>query len=70
MTVYDNIFVKKYIPVTVPSNSNWYEKEELLIYINQLKYERFTSNPDKYLEKTQVINFDIINNRYRSDHRI
>ena len=65
----DKIFVNKYIPEAVPSNLKWYERDGLLTYIDQLKYKRFTSDSDKYLEKAQVINFDMIHNRCRGDHQ-
>ena len=65
----DKIFVNKYIPEAVPSNLKWYERDGLLTYIDQLKYERFNSDPDKYLEKAQVINFDIIHNRCRGGYQ-
>ena len=31
-----------------------------MIYIDQLKYKRFISDPDSYLEKAEVFNFDMI----------
>ena len=65
----DKIFVNKYIPEAVPSNLKWCERDGLLTYIDQRKYERFNSDPDKYLEKAQVINFDIIHNRCRGDYQ-
>ena len=34
-----------------------------MTYIDQLKYKRFMSDPDKYLEKAEAINFDMIHAR-------
>ena len=65
----EKIPVNKYIPEVVPSNLKWFERDGLLIYIDQLKYERFISDPDKYLEKANVIKFEMIHNRCRGDPR-
>lgn len=46
--------VNKYIPEVVPSNLKWFERDGLFTYIDQLKYERFISGPDKYFEKAEV----------------
>ena len=66
----EKIVVKKYIPEVVPSNLKWFERDELLTHIDHLKYERFISNLDKYLEKAEVMNFEMIHNKYRGDPRI
>ena len=42
----DKIFVNKYVPVYVPQDLKWYERDGLLTYINQIKYERFSEDPD------------------------
>ena len=31
-----------------------------MTYNDQLKYSEFTDNPDAYIEKTEVVNFDAI----------
>ena len=56
----DKIFVNKYIPKVVPKDLPWYKRDGLMTYTDQLKYKRFMSNPNKYLEKAEVINFDMI----------
>ena len=35
-----------------------------MIYIDQLKYDEFSSNPGKCLSKVKVVNFDIINHEW------
>ena len=60
--------VNKNIPEVVPSNLKWFERDGLLTYTDQLKYERFISHPDKYLEKAEEIN--LIHNRFRDDPKI
>ena len=65
----DKILVTKYITEVVPNDLKWYEKNELLTYIDQLKYERFTQDPDKYLEKAEVVNFEMTHNRCSRDKR-
>ena len=66
----EKIVVKKYIPEVAPSNLKWFERDWLLIYIDHLKYERFISDLDKYLEKAEVMNFEMIHNRCRGNPRI
>ena len=48
------IFVNKYIPKYVPEDLPWYERNGLLIYIDQLKYKDFISDPDAHIKNTQV----------------
>ena len=60
-------FVNKHIPGYTPNNLKWYERDDLLIYIDQLKYEEFSSDLDRYLKKAEIINFDFIDKRCRSD---
>ena len=61
--------VNKYIPEVVPSNLKWFERDGLFTYIDQLKYESFISGPDKYFEKAEVTNFEMIHNRCRANPR-
>ena len=56
----DKIFVDKYIPDAVPKDLPWYKRDDLMTYIDQLKYKRFIFDPDSYLEKAEVIHFDMI----------
>ena len=65
----EKMLVKKYIPEVVFSNLKWFERDGLLTYIDQFKYERSISDPDKYLEKVEVINYEMIHNRCRGDLR-
>ena len=54
------IFVNKYILEAVPEDLLWYKRDSLITYTDQLKYKRFISDPDSYLEKAEVFNFDMI----------
>ena len=65
----DKIYVNKYISKVVPEDLPWYKRDELMTYIDQLKYKDFISNPDAYLEKTEVINFDLIYARCSRRHQ-
>lgn len=56
--------MKKYIREIVPEDLSWYERDSLVTYIGQLKYKDFISNSDAYLEKAEVINFDMIYARF------
>lgn len=47
----EKILVNIYVPDYVPKDLKWYERDWLLTYIDQLKYERFISDPDNYLKK-------------------
>ena len=38
-----------------------------MTYIDRLKYEEFGSNMHQHFKKAEVINFDIINHRWRGD---
>ena len=55
--------VNKYIPEYVPENLKWYERNGLLTDIDQLKYSKFTSNPDEHIKNSEFINFDMIHAR-------
>ena len=54
------IFANNFIPKYVPENLPWYERDDLLTYIDQLKYKEFISDSDVAVKNTKVINFDMI----------
>ena len=56
----DKKFVSKYISEHVKSDLQWYKRDGLMTYIDQLKYQEFIKNSDDHLQKVQIINFDII----------
>ena len=56
----DKIFVNKYITDAAPKDLPLYEWDGIMTYIDQLKYKYFISDPDNYLEKAEVINFEMI----------
>ena len=55
----DKIFVNKYVPVYVPQDLKRYERDGLLTYIKQIKYERFSEDPDDYLKKLRKFRHNI-----------
>ena len=57
--------VNNYVPNYAPSDLKWYERNRLLTYIEQLKYMKFISDPDKYLWNTERINFNRIYQRIK-----
>ena len=61
----DKIFVNKYVPEYVPQDLKWYERDGLMTYIDQLNDERFSEDPEGYLKKAEVANFDIILSQIR-----
>lgn len=56
----DKIYLNKYTPEVISEDLPWNKKDSLMKYIDRLKYKVFISNPDSYLEKAEVINFDMI----------
>ena len=40
-----------------------------MTWYDQIKYEEFSRDPDEYLKKKCVINFDIIHTQCRADNR-
>lgn len=56
----DKTLCNKCIPEYVPKFLPWYEQDGLLTYSGSLKYKEFISNPNRHMERAEVINFDII----------
>ena len=54
-----NNFIPNYIPVDL----KWYEKDGLGTWYLQNKCEKFLNNTDLHFKKTQIVNFDLINNK-------
>ena len=50
----------KYIPNYCPPDLPWYERDGLLTWYDQNKYEEFSKDPDNYIKSKKVINFDMI----------
>ena len=46
----------------MPENLPWYERDGLMMYIDQMKYKKFSENKDLYLKNVEVVNFDMIHN--------
>ena len=65
----DKIFVKKFVPEYFPQNLKWYERDGLLTYIDQIKYERFSEDPDGCLKIAELVNFNITYNHCRGTPR-
>ena len=49
-----------YVPKFVPDNLSWYERDGLMAWFDQQKYEDFPRNTDKHFKEAKIINFDII----------
>ena len=60
-------FSKGNIPQYGKPDLKWYERDELLSYYYQLKYNEFIKSPDDWLESIEVVNFDTIHNKCRGD---
>ena len=55
-------FSNNYIPIyTAP------EERDFLMYLDDLKYEKFMEDPDQSFKKTKIVNFDIIHHQCRGD---
>ena len=63
MTNYTNNYIPKY----VPDNLEWYERDDLMTYIDMLKYDNFIKDTDSHFKKTHVINFDSIYRQIRGE---
>ena len=65
--VMENKLVNSYIPAHAPWNLKWYERDGLLTYIDQLKYNEFIKNPDNHFQRARINNFDLIHKEYRGE---
>ena len=60
--------VNRYVPPFAEHlNLPWYECDGLRLYIDSLKCQEFVNDADEHFKKAEVINFDIIHNKRRSD---
>lgn len=53
-------FANKYVPNCVPENLKLHKRDGFLTCIDQLKYSKFPSDPDKYLKQAEIVTFDMI----------
>ena len=51
----------KYVPGFVPNDVKWYEKDGLLTWYDQMKYERFLQDVNNHFANIKIVNFEIIN---------
>ena len=49
-----------YVPEYVPRDLPWYERDGLMTWYDQAKYQYFLKNSDRHFKTTKGINFDII----------
>ena len=59
----------KYIPDYCLPDLPWYERDDLLTWYDQNKFEEFSKDPDNYLKNKKAINFDMIHAQCRGDKR-
>ena len=60
--------VNKYIPrFAQHSELPWYERDDLLSYMDSLKCEEILKDTDSHCKTAQVVNFDIIHHECRRD---
>ena len=62
-------YCRGYILQYISPNLKWWERDGLLIYCDQLKYQEFTANNEKCFSNHKVISFDIIHNQCRGNKR-
>ena len=55
-------FTGNYVPKYTPP-----EERDFLTYLDDLKYQKFEENLDKYMKNVKIINFDLIHHHCRSD---
>ena len=54
-----DIHVNCYIPQYVKPNLKWYERDGLMTYHDHVKYEEYARDPDRYLSRANIVNFDL-----------
>lgn len=59
--------VNKCVPDFVDSNLKWYVCDDLLTYIDELKYKEFIRDTDAHFKNEKVVNFNIIHYECRDD---
>ena len=65
-TTYGGPYVHPY----VSSELKLFECDGLMTYADQLYYEKFATDPDKWIKHHKVVNFNIIDTQCRSDKLI
>ena len=58
---------QRYIPPYIKDNLKWYEKEGLITYFMQREYQEFKKDRETYINRTKILNFDIIHHVSRGD---
>ena len=53
-----------FIPKYIPGDLKWYEKDGLSTQYLQNKCQDFLNNTDLHFKKSQIVNFDMINNKF------
>ena len=56
-----------YIPEYIPDDLPWYERDELMKCIDNLKCDKFLENPDEHFKKANIINFDRIHRQTKRE---
>ena len=51
----------KYVPGFVSYDVKWYERDGLLTWYDQMKYERFLQDVNNHFANIKIVNFEIIN---------
>ena len=62
-----DLSVNSYIPKYVKPDMKWYERDGLMTYVDQIKYEEYSCDPDKYISRLNVVNFDLIHAQCRGE---
>lgn len=55
------------VPIYVPRNLPWYEKDGLMTWYDQCKCEDFLRDTNKDIRETKIVNFDIIHKEFCGD---
>ena len=51
----------KYVSGFVSNDVKWYERDGLLTWYDQMKYERFLQDVNNHFANIKIVNFEIIN---------
>ena len=59
--------MNSYVPKFVPKDFPWYERDGLMTWYDQMKYQDFLRDTNKYFQEVKIVNFDIIHRQCRGE---
>ena len=59
--------MNRYVPAKVKKRYEWH-KHDVMLHINNLKYEHFVENIDNHFTRAKIVNLDLIHHECHSDN--